>query len=187
MKIRDSGMPDETMWKAFFDPIHILKQLQLPGSGTIVDLGCGYGTFAIPAARMSSGKVIAFDIESEMIKVCRAKSISHQLKNIHFEQRDFLELGTGLKDTSVDYCMLFNIMHTSKPLLLLEEAHRILLNGGTVAIIHWNYNPKTPRGPAMDIRPRPESVLIWLKQSGFDTPTPILDLPPYHYGILGTK
>ena len=52
MKARESGMPDEQMWDQFFDPDAILDGLGIRDlSGNIVDLGCGYGTFSIPAAR----------------------------------------------------------------------------------------------------------------------------------------
>jgi hypothetical protein len=39
---------------------------------------------------------------------------------------------------------------------LLREAYRILSHGGRLGIMHWNYDPATPRGPSMDIRPGPE-------------------------------
>ena len=83
--------------------------------------------------------------------------------------------------------MLFNILHTEVPLALLQEAYRILEPMGKVGLIHWNYDPSTPRGPSMDIRPRPEQCQQWMKSAGFDLIKPLVDLPPYHYGILGQK
>jgi ubiquinone/menaquinone biosynthesis C-methylase UbiE len=38
-----------------------------------VEIGCGYGTFTIPAANQIKGKVFAFDIEDEMIEVLNQK------------------------------------------------------------------------------------------------------------------
>jgi hypothetical protein len=56
MKVREGGMPAEEMWKSFFDSELILKKLSLGADcKTVVDFGCGYGTFAIPAARMIEG------------------------------------------------------------------------------------------------------------------------------------
>ena len=40
----------------------------------MADFGCGYGTFTIPAARIISGKIYAFDIEPEMIKAVEQKA-----------------------------------------------------------------------------------------------------------------
>ena len=53
MKTRESGMPEESIWVEFFDPAKILRTLRLtPECGDVVDFGCGYGTFTIPAARV---------------------------------------------------------------------------------------------------------------------------------------
>jgi SAM-dependent methyltransferase len=109
------------------------------------------------------------------------------LSNVRFEQRDFMNDGTGLPNGSVEYAMLFNILHAEEPLRLLAEAWRILLPGGRVAVIHWNYDPATPRGPSMSIRPRPEDCRRWLIQAGFIVADPIINLPPHHYGLVGRK
>jgi hypothetical protein len=70
----------------------------------------------------------------------------------------------------------------------LEEAFRVLRNGGTVGIIHWNYDSETPRGPEMSIRPKPEQCKQWAEQAGFEmTGDGIIDLPPYHYGMAVRK
>ena len=51
MRTRESGMPEEPVWSSFFDPEATLRTLGVrPQSGDVVDFGCGYGTFAIPAA-----------------------------------------------------------------------------------------------------------------------------------------
>jgi ubiquinone/menaquinone biosynthesis C-methylase UbiE len=59
----------------------------------------------------------------------------------------------------VDYAMLFNILHAEQPERLLREARRILAPHGLLGIIHWNYDPSTPRGPSMEIRPARNSVV----------------------------
>lgn len=188
MKTRESGMPDEEHWSNFFNPDEILNKLGLdPACRAAADIGCGYGTFTIPAARKVAGVVYAYDIEAEMVAACRSKAIEAGLSNVVVAQRDFVVQGTGLADQTVDYVMLFNILHAENPLGLLQEAFRILSTVGKVGIIHWNYDPSTPRGPSMDIRPRPEQIREWLKAIGFDIRLPFIDLPPYHYGTIGQK
>ena len=49
------------------------------------------------------------------------------------------------------------------------------------------FDPATPRGPSMGIRPRPEQCREWTRQAGFELIQPHVDLPPYHYGIAGRK
>ncbi len=64
MKTRESGMPEESIWQGYFEPEAVLKKLGLTSAcGNVVDFGCGYGTFTIPAARIASGIVYALDIE----------------------------------------------------------------------------------------------------------------------------
>lgn len=77
------------------------------------------------------------------------------------EQRDFVADGSGLPDGSADYVMLFNILHREQPETLLREAWRILSPRGRLGIMHWNYDPTTPRRPSMEIRPRPEQCREW--------------------------
>ncbi len=175
-------MPEERLWATFFNPDEILRKLGLPAAGDVVDFGCGYGTFTIPAALITSGTVHALDSEAEMIAATRAKAEALGLGNIRTELRDFVTYGSGLPDASIGYAMLFNILHAESPDTLLREAHRILAVGGKLGIIHWNYDPSTPRGPSMDIRPRPQQCLQWAEQVGFRFLYPA-DLPPYHWGM----
>lgn len=185
MKTRESGMPEEEMWREFFDPEAILRLLKLTSScQDIVDFGCGYGTFTIPAARVVRGTVYALDVEPDMLSATQIKAEGVGLRNVRVYLRDFVSEGSGLPPSSVDYAMLFNILHADRPEMLLEEAFRVLKPGGLLAIIHWNYDPTTPRGPSMEIRPRPEQCRDWAVKEGFRLlPSGIVSLPPYHYGM----
>ncbi len=189
MKTRESGMPDESMWSGFFSPEQTLVKLGLTGSCCDAgDLGCGYGTFSIPAARIVRGTVYALDIEAEMVEATARKARLAGLNNVRVEGRDFVAHGTGLADASVDYVMLFNILHCEQPEVLLREAYRVLSAGGRLGIMHWNYDPATPRGPSMAIRPRPEQCRDWAERVGFHLYVPRkIDLPPYHYGWVMEK
>ncbi len=188
MKVRDSGMPDKSMWDRFFDPARVLARLGMtPDTTSVVDLGCGYGTFAIPAARLIEGTVHGFDIEPEMIRVSSSKAEDAGLANVQLHLRDFVAEGTGLPDASVGYVMLFNILHAEDPERLLREAHRILAPGGIAAVMHWVGDRPTPRGPALDIRPSPADCRGWLAAAGFTVEGDVLDLPPYHFGLVGRK
>jgi ubiquinone/menaquinone biosynthesis C-methylase UbiE len=189
VKIYDSGMPEENVWKTFFDPASILSKLQFTSDCIdVVELGCGYGTFTIPAASIISGNLFAIDIEQEMLDSTRDAAANLHITNIKFILRDFIKEGTGLPDNSVDYAMVFNILHNEQPIKLLKEVFRVLNNGGIVGIIHWNYDPETPRGPEMNIRPKPDQCKQWAEKAGFEiTRNGIIDLPPYHYGMALRK
>ena len=187
MKIRESGMPEREMWKKFFNPAKILKTLGLSSqTNDVAEFGCGYGTFTIPAAKIIKGKIYALDIESEMIRITNEEAKKNGLDNVQAILRDFIAEGSGLSDGSMDYVMLFNILHLEKPIVIINEAKRILKEGGKLGIIHWNYDPKTPRGPSMDIRPKPEDCIKWAQNAGFNG-TVRYDLKPHHYGIVLNK
>jgi len=188
MKIRDSGMPDPEMWESFFDASRVLRQLGFSSSTeAVADLGCGYGTFSIPAAQLTSGTVHAFDIDPNMIAATDAIARNLGLSNVAAVERDFVANGTGLLEGSIAYAMLFNVLHAEDATRLLREAFRILRPDGLLGIIHWVHDAGTPRGPDLSIRPRPEQCSTWASKVGFVSQgSPIL-LPPYHYGLVMQK
>ena len=176
------------MWDRFFDPASVLARLGLtPDTSSVVDLGCGYGTFTIPAARLIDGTVHGFDIEPEMIGATGAKAQDAGLTNVQLHLRDFVAEGTGLPDASVGFVMLFNILHAEDPGRLLHEAYRILTPGGTATVMHWVSDRPTPRGPSLGIRPSPADCRRWLVTAGFVVEGGVVDLPPYHFGLVGRK
>ncbi|MFA7404396.1 MAG: class I SAM-dependent methyltransferase [Pelobacteraceae bacterium] len=189
MKVRDSGMPDEEMWDGFFEPAKVLEVLGLGrGVQDLVEFGCGYGTFTLAAAAIASGTVHALDIEPEMTAVVQQKCQNAGVQNVKVTLRDFVATGTGLADNSMDAALLFNILHHEEPVPLMKEALRVLKPNGMLAVIHWNYDPTTPRGPAMEIRPRPEQCIEWGLSAGFRfNERNRYDLPPHHYGLLFKK
>lgn len=191
MKGRDSGMPDETRWAGFFDADAALIALWGSGlvRGNVVEFGCGYGTFTLPAARRTDGVVTGLDIEPEMVRAVRTKAAEQHLKNIRVEVRDFVANGTGLADESQRHAMIFNLLHLEDPVNLLREAHRTLQPGGTLAVIHWRSDIPTPRGPDLSIRPSPDQCAAWIEQAGFSD-TAAVDLQPscpFHYGLISRR
>jgi len=187
MKIRDSGMPAEETWKSFFDAPRILSALDFDSAtGDVVDFGCGYGTFSIAAAQLTTGTVYAFDIDPQMVEATTLKANEFDLTNVKATARDFGAEGTGLPHSSAAYAMLFNILHCEEPVALLHEAFRVLQPGGVLGIIHW-VQGDTPRGPAASIRPSPEQSSAWARQVGFVLPRAVVSLPPYHYGLAVRK
>ena len=98
-------------------------------------------------------------------------------------KRDISKKGLGLKKKSIHHVLLFNILHCDNPVYLLKEAQQILKPNGTVAVIHWNFDPTTPRGPPMAIRPKPEQIIKWAKKVGLKLYKKY-NLQPYHYGLV---
>jgi ubiquinone/menaquinone biosynthesis C-methylase UbiE len=145
----------------------MLEKLDCTGPcGNVVEFGCGYGTFTLPAARAVEGRVIALDIEPDMVTATARKAQEAGLSNVITEVRDFINDGSGLADGQAGYAMLFNILHIEDPVGLLREAGRVLAPGGKVGIIHWRSDIETPRGPSLPIRPSAEQCRAWGEQAG---------------------
>ena len=187
MRVRDSGMPDVVTWDRFFDPGAILDKLAFDDRADVVDFGCGYGTFTVAAAARTTGVVAAIDLDPGMVAATAARAASLGLANVRAIQRDFDAEGTGLPDASVGYAMLFNVLHAEEPMPMLREARRVLAPRGLLAVIHWVHDAKTPRGPDLAIRPRPEQCRAWMEQAGLQVLFPEVKLPPFHFGLVGTR
>lgn len=191
MKGRESGMPDEAYWASFFDADVAISRLlgQRGIQGNIIEFGCGYGTFTLPAARRITGLVTALDIDPAMVECVRRKAATFKLPNIRAEVRDFVGHGAGVEDRSQAHAMIFNLLHLEQPVALLREAYRTLQDGGVLSVIHWRSDILTPRGPALDIRPTPEQCRVWMAEAGFRA-IEAVDLQsscPFHFGLLAKR
>lgn len=188
MKVRDSGMPNETQWRSYYDPESALNSLMSNISGDTLEFGCGYSTFTFAAARRLRGTLTALDIEPDLVErvVHRAKELG--IHNVRVIQRDFIADGCGLSDLSQDHAMIYNLLHLKNPIALLTEARRVLQPEGSLSVIHWRSDIPTPRGPALAIRPTPTQCERWLRSAGF-AHIQRIDLEqscPYHFGLLAT-
>jgi ubiquinone/menaquinone biosynthesis C-methylase UbiE len=188
-KGRDSGMPPAEQWEAFFQPDGILEALGcVRVAGDVAEFGCGYGTFTIAAARHVSGIVYATDIDPLMVSATIARASRAGVRNIVVEQRDFVSEGCGRPDNSMSYAMLFNILHIEDPVSLLREAFRVVQARGIVSVIHWRHDIETPRGPPLEIRPRPAQCRAWAEEAGLRWLTSS-DLPNsrWHWGMTFSR
>lgn len=188
MKVRDSGMPSERLWNNYFDTNLILSKLQIDSEIiNLVEIGSGYGTFTIPVAKLVKRRLFAFDIENELIINLKEKLTIHKIDNVILEQRDILTQNTGLEDNSVDYVMLFNILHNDSPTDFLNESFRILKPQGKIGIIHWRSDISTPRGPDLSIRPKPKQIIELIDKEKFKITKEPFILKPFHYGLVISK
>lgn len=147
----------------------MLAKLDCTGPcGEVVEFGCGYGTFTLPAAELVEGRVLALDIEPEMVAATAQKAAVAGLPNVVAKVRDFVAAGCGVPDGRAGYAMLFNILHIENPVGLLREACRALVPGGKAGIIHWRTDVETPRGPSMPIRPTAEQCRAWGEAAGLE-------------------
>lgn len=185
MKVRDSGMPDESQWVSYFNPADTFDRLGISQvQGDALDVGCGYGQFAIELARRSTGTVYAIDIEPAMIAATQQSAAAAKCNNLVVKQTDLFQSGLGVADHSLSLILLFNLLHAEHPAALLQKVYSALQPGGLLAVTHWRSDVPTPRGPALSIRPRPEECVRWGVDAGFLVVRSPFILPPWHFGLL---
>ena len=122
-----------------------------------------------------------------MIDILNQKIQNKQIDNIRLEKRDILAHSTALPDNSIDYVMLFNILHHESPMEFIDEAYRILKSNGKIGIIHWRSDISTPRGPDLNIRPKPEQITTWFDKQRFQVEKLPFIIEPYHFGLIISK
>lgn len=111
-----------------------LEKIGIREGQTVLDFGCGPGSYTIPAAQIvgEKGKVYALDIHPLAIKAVDEKAKKKKLTNITaiLSHRD-----TGLPDESVDVILLYDTIHhiKDKP-ALLKELHRVLERDGFLSV-----------------------------------------------------
>jgi len=119
----------------FRDPGKQLEKVGIKKGQTLLDFGCGSGSYVIPAARMvgENGRVDALDIHPLAISAVEKKANKEGLTNIAtiLSDRD-----TGLPDESIDVVLLYDVIRSIKDKrALLKELHRVMKANGLLSIL----------------------------------------------------
>jgi len=102
----------------------------------VLDLGCGDGTTALPAARLGAD-VLGVDIASNLVAAGNARAKEAGLTNLRFEEGDACEL-TGLRDASFDLVVtMFGAMFAPRPFDVAREMARVTKPGGRMVMGNW--------------------------------------------------
>lgn len=102
----------------------------------MLDLGCGDGTTALPAAR-AGAKVLGVDIASNLVAAGNARAASAGLDNLRFEEGDASNLA-GLPDGRFDLVLtMFGAMFAPNPFDVAREMVRVARPGGRIVMGNW--------------------------------------------------
>lgn len=144
----------------------LIDALTIEPTDRILDLGTGSGAL-LPALSeaVSDGVVVGSDISPKMLEMARDHAREKTLNNTVLlrNEPDGLPLYDGTQDTVL---IVSSLHEFSDPRTMLAEVNRVLKPGGELGILEWR-NDETPEGPPVDHRLDEETVLDWLKSTGF--------------------
>jgi SAM-dependent methyltransferase len=108
----------------------------------VLDLGCGDGTTAVPAARLGAD-VLGVDIASNLVEAGNARAQSLGLTNLRFQEGDASDL-SELEDDSFDLVVsMFGAMFAPRPFDVAKEVVRVTRPGGRIVMGNWIPNDPT--------------------------------------------
>jgi ubiquinone/menaquinone biosynthesis C-methylase UbiE len=128
---------------------HLLAMLGIDSGSTVADIGAGSGYFTRRLARLvgPDGRVLATDIQPEMLEILDRGLVAEGIENVD------MILGrvddTGLESSSVDLILLVDVYHEfDHPWEMARSMRRALRPGGRVALVEYRAND-----PAVPIKP----------------------------------
>lgn len=126
---------------AFSDPEKNIEQLGLSEGAVVADLGTGSGFYALAASKAvgDSGKVLAVEIQQEVLARVVNMAKAAGLKNMEFLHGDIEENGcTKIGDNVADVAIVANVLFQVEDKVgLVNETKRILKSSGRVLVVDW--------------------------------------------------
>ena len=115
-----------------------VSRLRLASGGSVLDLCCGAGGSAIPAARAvgPAGNVLGIDIAAPLLELARARAADEGLANIEFRSGDATR--TGLPDGGFDAVVcVFGVFFAPDMAAFVREMWRLTGPRGVLAVTTW--------------------------------------------------
>ena len=129
-------------------PDRLVRALRIPKGATVVDLGAGVGYFTWRLARAvgSDGRVIATDIQPEMLEMLAANMRKRGVGNVTTVLAK--DDDPGLPSGNVDLVLMVDVYHElSRPRLNLERIRMALSTGGRLVLVEYRDEPQIPIHP----------------------------------------
>jgi ubiquinone/menaquinone biosynthesis C-methylase UbiE len=126
-----------------------IEQLALRPGSQVLDVCCGAGGSALPAAELvgSKGKVIGVDIAQALLELARTKAAQRNLTNIEFELGDMVALRFAGESFDAVVCV-FGIFFVPDMEVAVRELWRCVRPGGQLAVTTWGPNFFEPANSA---------------------------------------
>lgn len=116
----------------------MLAALNVQPGQTVCDMGCGNGFYTLPLAKLvgERGKVVAVDIQREMLQLLKDRAAAEDLSNIELVHGSVVD--PQLKPSTVDLVLMVDVYHEfSHPEQMLQAIRVSLKPGGRVALVEF--------------------------------------------------
>jgi len=174
---------DEEERRKWQDPETILLDIGLREGFTFVDLGCGDGFFAIPAAELvgKKGRVYAVDADRKAVGGLKKKCAIEGLGNLTVKVGRAEE--TIFCQACADIVFFGIVLHDfNDPAAVLKNARIMLRAAGRLIDLDWKKEPME-LGPPAEIRFSEEEATRLIESAGLTIET-VKESGPYHYLII---
>ena len=115
-----------------------ISRLPLAAGDSVLDLCCGAGASAIPAAHAvgAAGRVLGIDVAGPLLELARARAAREGLANVEFRQDDATR--TGLPGGNFDAVVcVFGVFFAPDMTAFMQEMWRLVAPGGMLAVTTW--------------------------------------------------
>jgi SAM-dependent methyltransferase len=120
----------------------LVKELGVTDGLQVLDLGCGDGTTAVPAAQLGAD-VLGVDIASNLVTAGNERAKALGLTNLRFQEGDATDL-KELDDEQFDLVVsIFGAMFAPEPVDVAKEMVRVTKPGGRIVMGNWIPNDPT--------------------------------------------
>jgi SAM-dependent methyltransferase len=120
----------------------LVRSLGITKGLKVLDLGCGDGTTALPAAKLGAD-VLGVDIAANLVAAGNRRAKEAGLANLRFQEGDASKL-KDLKDHAFDFVVtVFGAMFAPKPFDVAKEMVRVTRPGGRIVMGNWIPNDPT--------------------------------------------
>jgi ubiquinone/menaquinone biosynthesis C-methylase UbiE len=115
-----------------------VERLQLAPGSRVLDVCCGSGASAIPAAKIvgPGGSVVGVDLAENLLELARTKARQLGIDNARFQSGDMTNLTFESQKFDAVICV-FGIFFVPEMEVALQELKRVLKTGGALAITTW--------------------------------------------------
>ncbi|MDN7012603.1 class I SAM-dependent methyltransferase [Methanoculleus sp. FWC-SCC3] len=173
---------DEAARRRWQHPESILEGVGLKPGSTFIDVGCGEGFFALPAARMVGphGRVCGIDIDAEALDLLQEKAFREGFDNVvlHKGMAEEIVLCKGCADIVFFGIDLHDFVD---PVQVLRNANRMVSGSGVIVDVDWKKEP-LPLGPPTAKKFSLEYAAALMVEAGLRV-TAVAESGPYHYTV----